>query len=200
MHIIKDELFEAAQKRYAHHCLDIVLVACAGAYEGISGHKKAVICAMTSAAFADLTGQAYKRDDFNLALMECERVEASEFFKLCKVTQKRSHKAPLMEYSDGYISDDSYAVGTLSGDVIKIMYSYAWLNPPHPTNYSPRDFESFNDALFPNGRDNLEICRWKDNFCDKYFLPGKEWWGTGLWSVYDKTMDRFAVIGASQTD
>ena len=200
MRIIKDRSFEDVQKKYRNHCLDIVLLDGEGTNKGTIGHKTAVIYAMTSNIFSNLRGQDYKADDFNLGIMQCERINPSDFFKMCKVIQRGSHKKPLFEYSDGYVPDGFYALGTKSNDRIKIMYSYAWLNSPYPTNYSMDDFEFFNNVLFPNGRGFLDIYRWKDNFCDKYFLPGKEWWGTGLWSVYDKTLDRFVIIGASQTD
>lgn len=42
------------------------------------------------------------------------------------------------------------------------------------------DFWNFNNALFPKGRDHLEIYRWKDNFCEEFFEAGKEYWGTGM--------------------
>ena len=28
----------------------------------------------------------------------------------------------------------------------------------------------------------------------------EDWWGTALWSVYDKAMQRFVIIGALLTD
>ncbi len=62
------------------------------------------------------------------------------------------------------------------------------------------DFWNFNNALFPKGRDHLEIYRWKDNFCEEFFEAGKEYWGTGMQSVYDSKLDRFVIIGASDTD
>ena len=35
--------------------------------------------------------------------------------------------------------------------------------------------------------------------CDEEYV-GKEWWGTGLWSVYDSKENVFIIIGASLTD
>lgn len=200
MHVIEDQVFEKAQKRYQDHCLDIVLMDAKGVYEGICAHKEAVILAMSSDAFSKLRGLNLKMSDFHFEMMEFEQVEPSRFFEHCSPLKTGSHKMSEFEYVDGYEENEHYALGTKSADSIKIRYCHAWLNPPHLTNYSIEDFESFNDALFPNGRDHLEIYRWKDNFCDDYFKWGKEWWGTGLWSVYDKTLGRFIIIGASQTD
>ncbi len=79
-----------------------------------------------------------------------------------------------------------------------IPYWYAFLEPPQGTPYLNSDFAAFNDVLFPN-REDMEIYRWNDGFSD-YFDVGKEWWGTGLWSAYDKKADIMVVIGASLTD
>ena len=137
-------------------------------------------------------------------LMECESVSVSSFFKMCKVTKRRCYgrgkEILRIDYDDGYEEDASYSLGTVSGGTLKIRYSYAFLSPPYSTNYEEMDIDAFNDALFPNGRTNLEIYRWKDYFCDEFFEAGKELWGTGLWSVYDCSVDRFVVIGASDTD
>ena len=48
-------------------------------------------------------------------------------------------------------------------------------------------------------RENTEVYRWNDEFSN-YFDDGKDWWGTGLWSAYDKKTGIFIIIGASQTD
>ena len=77
-------------------------------------------------------------------------------------------------------------------------YWYAFLEPPYGTPYVKSDFIRFNDILFPN-RKALEVYRWNDDFSN-YFDAGKEWWGTGLWSAYDRKTGKMVVIGASQTD
>lgn len=81
---------------------------------------------------------------------------------------------------------------------VPLPYWYAFLSPPHGTPYGSADFVAFHEVLFPH-RDNLEIFRWNDGFSD-YFDAGKEWWGTGLWSVLDRTAGVLVVIGASLTD
>ena len=73
------------------------------------------------------------------------------------------------------------------------------LNPPYTTPYTVEDFRKINHILFPVSQKDLDIYSWNDDFSD-YFDDGKDWWGTALWSVYDKAMQRFVIIGASLTD
>ena len=61
------------------------------------------------------------------------------------------------------------------------------------------DFDRVNAALFPNGTDGLEIYEWTTDWSE-FFDDGHEWWGALCFTVYDKTLDRFAVIMASATD
>lgn len=57
----------------------------------------------------------------------------------------------------------------------------------------------FMRSTIPEQAADTEVYRWNDDFSN-YFDDGKEWWGTGLWSAYDKTTGVFVIIGASQTD
>lgn len=79
-----------------------------------------------------------------------------------------------------------------------IPYWFAFLEPPYGTPYLKSDFVEFNNILFPN-REDTEVYRWNDDFSN-YFDTGKEWWGTGLWTIFDKTTGLIVVIGASLTD
>ena len=81
----------------------------------------------------------------------------------------------------------------------KLNYRKAFLYPPHKTNCTGKDFVRVNTVLFPNGTDGLEVYDWTTDWSD-YFDDGHEWWGTLCLTVYDKTVDRFAVIMASATD
>ncbi len=81
----------------------------------------------------------------------------------------------------------------------KLNYRKAFLYPPHPNNYSGKDFARVNAALFPNGTEGLEVYEWDTEWSD-YFDDGREWWGTLCLTVYDRTLDRFVVILASATD
>ncbi len=81
----------------------------------------------------------------------------------------------------------------------KLNYRKAFLYPPHNTSCTGKDFVRVNNALFPNGTDGLEVYEWDTDWSD-YFDDGHEWWGTLCLTVYDKTLNRFAVIMASATD
>jgi hypothetical protein len=81
----------------------------------------------------------------------------------------------------------------------KLSYLKAFLDPPHKNSYTCNDFERVNSVLFPNGTDELEVYEWDTDWSD-YFDDGREWWGTLCLTVYDRSVDRFAVIMASATD
>ena len=78
-------------------------------------------------------------------------------------------------------------------------YRGAFLYPPHGGWLKDRDFDRVNAALFPNGTDGLEVYEWTTDWSD-FFDDGHEWWGALCFTVYDRTLDRFAVIMASATD
>ncbi len=78
-------------------------------------------------------------------------------------------------------------------------YRGAFLYPPHGGWLGNMDFDRVNAALFPNGMDGLEVYEWTTDWSE-FFDDGHEWWGALCFTVYDKTLDRFAVIMASATD
>ena len=78
-------------------------------------------------------------------------------------------------------------------------YRGAFLYPPHGGRFVNRDFDRVNAALFPNGPEGLEIYEWTTDWSE-FFDDGHEWWGALCFTVYDRTLDRFAVIMASATD
>ena len=81
----------------------------------------------------------------------------------------------------------------------KLNYRKAFLCPPYTVSYTDADFDKINAALFPNGTDGLEAFEWTTDWSE-YFDEGHEWWGMLCLTVYDKSLDRFAVIMASATD
>lgn len=81
----------------------------------------------------------------------------------------------------------------------ELNYRRAFLNPPYENGYSNADFDRVNAALFPKGTDGLIVYKWTTDWSE-YFDDGHEWWGTLCLTVYDKKLDRFAVIMASATD
>lgn len=80
-----------------------------------------------------------------------------------------------------------------------INYRGAFLYPPYGVMYSEKDFDRVNDALFPEGRGDLEVFEWTTDWSE-YFDDGHEWWGALCYTVYDKNLERFVVILASATD
>ena len=87
----------------------------------------------------------------------------------------------------------------MSKDGEKLNYRKAFLSPPCPNGYTDRDFDRVNGALFPNGTDGLEVFEWTTDWSE-CFDEGNEWWGALCLTVYDKSLDRFAVIMAWATD
>ncbi len=93
----------------------------------------------------------------------------------------------------------------------RIPYWYAFLEPPHGTGpvrkngkvirreYGREDVAAVNAALFPEGTEPLTVFDWSTDWSD-FFDDGREWWGTGCWTVYDRKLERYAVILASTTD
>lgn len=81
----------------------------------------------------------------------------------------------------------------------RIPYLYALLETPHRSGYGNNDFVKINNALFPNGTDSLEVYEWTTDWSN-YFDAGHEWWGAACWSVYDRSLNRYAVIMVSATD
>ena len=80
-----------------------------------------------------------------------------------------------------------------------LNYRKAFLCPPHGNSYTDSDFDRINAVLFPGGTEELDVYRWTTDWSD-YFDEGHEWWGALCITVYDKTLDRFVAIMASETD
>ena len=80
-----------------------------------------------------------------------------------------------------------------------VPYWYALMEPVHGRRNKPEDFKKVNEVLFPNGTDVLDIYEWTTDWSD-YFDAGHEWYGACCWSVYDKTLNRYAVMLVSATD
>ena len=93
----------------------------------------------------------------------------------------------------------SDALFAVPGDNRCVNYRGAFKYPPHGIALCDEDFDRVNAALFPNGTDGLEVCEWTTDWSD-YFDDGREWWGALCLTVYDRSLDRFAVIAASATD
>ncbi len=81
----------------------------------------------------------------------------------------------------------------------KMTFRRAFSDPPHGNRYTDGDFMKLVCALFPQGTQALEVYEWTTDWSE-YFDDGHEWWGALCLTVYDKNLNRFAVITASATD
>ncbi len=180
--LIDDSIYVTLTKRYDELLLDYILLSFDEEYCGKESHKKAVIEAISVLNTRVRVGNSLKHPRFYVEedKMCCTKYSIEDFF---------------------YDGNSSWEV---SGN-IKIFPSYmtyweAFFEPPYGVPYSKEDFHKINHSLFPvQFRSDLEIYSWNNDFSN-YFDDGKEWWGTALWSVYDKWMNRFVIVGASLTD
>ena len=172
--------YELLNTKFKRVFLDYVILSIDCDYKGMVTHKDAVI-----AAFRILHDR-YGGNDYSISIepgkMAAVKEDIDEFLK-----------PPADEYYD------SKPKGNRGYDILDpLTYWFAFLEPPQGNSYLKSDFIQFNDLLFPNKSD-VEVYRWNDGFSD-YFDEAKEFWGTGLWSAYDRKTGIMVVIGASPTD
>lgn len=173
------KIYKMLERKYHRIGCDYIILA-EDEYNGLETHKKAVIRALEilNCRFA-----SYELNiDVEEAKMQATRISVEELLQIP---------------SDDYFSkrkkaNRSYTVSKT------IPYWYAFLEPPCGASYQKADFIEFNNILFPT-KDNLVVYRWNDDFSN-YFDAGKEWWGTGFWSIYSIRRGIFIIIGASLTD
>lgn len=173
-------IYELLEDRYLRVGCDYVMLSSADEYKGVETHQKAVICAF------GILNDRYSSNDLDIDIepdkMTAVRISVDDLLEL-----------PSDEpFAGKEKSDRSYTVSK------PIPYWYAFLEPPDGTPYVISDFIEFNDVLIPD-KDSVEAYRWNDGFSN-YFDAGREWWGTGLWSIFDNKTGIFTVIGASMTD
>ncbi len=169
-------IYELLRNKYSRLALDYVILS-ADTYTGMETHKNAVMKAF------EIIGKRY--DDYYDVQVEKMEATLSDIEELLKLPD-----------DDYYNKRTECNRGVYIPDIIP--YWYAFLEPPYKVQYLTGDFVEFNDILFPNKQD-VEVYRWNDDFSN-YFDDGKEWWGTGLWSAYDKATRNIVIIGASITD
>ena len=200
--LTQDPFYELIGEKYDRCVIDYCLIAPDAPYRGIRSHREAALFAMLKMIERYLADQrtSEKRQrseevaedlfpwslDFGKA--EARRIDPAEF--LFVPTAVRKIKCGATVY-------DRKGPDVDAGE--QIPYWYAFLEPPQWFDATPEDFERVNDALFPKGIDALEVYEWTTDWSN-YFEAGHEWWGTACWSVYDRHLDRFAVLFASATD
>ena len=181
MYELTSDAFRQVRKRYPGCSLDYCLIKSCKAYRGLKSHEAALDFAMHKISISEdwLT--------YDLAKAEAQSIDPAEWL------------------------NNHY--GNMPNDGGRIPYAYAFLEPPHG-NYvatgkkqgkhryrdaNVDDFAAINAALFPEGTDELEVFEWTTDWSN-YFEAGHEWWGANCWSVYDRRMNRYVVILASDTD
>ena len=182
--LVEDKIYEILTKTYDELLLDYVLLSFDEEYQGVESHRKAIIKAI---------------DVFNTRVRVGNNLKHPHFY----VAEEKMH---CKEYSVEDFFCDSNSSWNISGNTKvrttpdHMTYWWAFIEPPYGVPYSKEDFHKINNILFPvQFRNELDILSWNDDFSN-YFDEGKEWWGTAMWSVYDKWMKRFVIIGASLTD
>ncbi len=180
---IDDPIYEVLRS-YDHLLLDYMVLGFHDLYQGEQSHKEAVIEAITGFGSRERVGNNYSPGPFSIdeSQMKCRNMTVEEFF---------------FEGNNGYSLSPKEAGKTEIPD--KMNYYLAFFDPPYGTDYTLQDFRKINQVLFPVSQEDLEIYEWNDEFSD-YFDDGKDWWGTALWSIYDRSLERFVIIGASLSD
>ena len=171
-----DPIYRLLEEHYPNLLLDYAVFSADLPYQGEVSHKEAAMAAILAFSHRHRVGNRYDPGPFTLEpdKMQAERYPAELLFD---------------------IPDGSSPVepGT-------IRYWYAYAEQPYPTGYTAADFRRINSVLFPEPfRDDLEVFQWNDDF-SSYFDDGKYWWGTYFWTIYDKHLQRFVIIGASLID
>ena len=180
--LINDPFYELIEK-YDRCIIDYCLIEDDTPYQGYCSHKDAI-------SFSMLKLQERYSFQWNqdIGKAQAHQIDQAELLHVPQIL--RTDRVGRRFY-DCTIPDP------LKGE--QIPYWYAFLEPPHTSDYEPNDFCKVNLCLFPKGTDGLEIYEWTTDWSD-YFDDGHEWWGTACWSVYDKRMNRYAVIMAEATD
>ena len=176
-------VYELLKTKYDRIDLDYVIMSVDTEYEGETTHKNAIIEAFQ---IINLRNIEYFGEDCKITLEE-ETMEAH-----------LSNVEELLQLPGDTYYDNRLKKNRAFSKPDPITYWFAFLEPPHGNAYLKKDFIEFNELLFPN-KNHCEVYRWNDKFSN-YFDEGKEWWGAGLWSIYDCIDKTMVVIGASLTD
>lgn len=176
-------VYKQLKSKFERIDLDYVIMSIDSDYEGVETHKRAVIKAFSILNARSITGSL----DESVIGLEEEKMRASlsSMEELLQLPEDNYYENRRKKYRAFSKKDP-------------IPYWFAFLEPPHGNSFLTKDFIDFNALLFPNV-DDCEVYRWNDDFSD-YFEAGKEWWGTGLWSIYDHITGLIVIIGASLTD
>ena len=200
MHVIINDPFIEFIRGYDRCAVRYCLTEDEGPHRGIPSHRDAVERAMLRAVEECEENKRRVRELWGkeaadrLHTWSCEigrakasLIDAAEFLRVPEI---------LRTDRNGCVFYDCPEPDANGGP---IPYWYAFLEPPHGSGYTPEDFRKVNAALFPAGVDGLEVCEWTTDWSD-YFDAGHEWFGAACWSVWDRRMNRYAVLLVSATD
>ena len=177
--VSEHRIYRLLADKYERVEIDYVLLSVEEPYDGEATHKKAIPEAL------DIIRSRYEAEERFTVLTDRMRAERCDIETL------------LMPPDDEYDRSRKRVERSFSAPE-PLPYWYAFLEPPHGTPYTKDDFAAFQKVLLPD-RAQAEAYRWNDDFSD-YFDAGKEGWGTGLWTIYDRRERVMIVIGASLTD
>jgi len=172
-------------------------------YAGLQSHKEALIVVFDRLVENSVRDQKSIRerygDDaadqlsplaYDINKAQPARLDPDEFM-YCPNVVKIDYYGNVQYDAEWSPNDDN--IGTT------VPYWYALMEPVHGRRNRPEDFRKVNEALFPNGTDTLDIYEWTTDWSD-LFDAGHEWYGACCWSIYDRSMNRYAVMLVSATD
>ncbi|MBO4868439.1 MAG: hypothetical protein J5585_01870 [Clostridia bacterium] len=198
--LINDPFYKLI-KEYDDCVIDYCLIEDDTPYQGKRSHKDAILFAMLKVIERYIDEQLKSEVDFrgtaldepfpwnlDIGKAQAHLIDTASFLHVPVIlrTDRLGQRFYDCDYPD-YNRDG------------RIPYWYAFWEPPFTSGYGPDDFRRVNSALFPQGTDDLEAYEWTTDWSN-YFDDGHEWWGAACWSVYDRRMNRYAVIMASATD
>lgn len=198
--LLNDPFYEQLEK-YPRCVIDYCLIEDDAPHQGKRSHKAFVLFAMLKVIERDIAAQLQDETEYggdvsddpfpwslDIGKAQARQIDPATFLRVPEILRtdrvgRRFYDCELPEPSKGE----------------PIPYWYAFWETPHGSGYGPDDFRKLNSVLFPKGTDELEVYEWTTDW-SSYFDDGHEWWGAACWSVYDKRMNRYAVIMASSTD
>ena len=198
--LVNDPFYELIEK-YDRCVIDYCLIEDDTPHQGYRSHKDAILFAMLKVIERDIETQLISEVSFcrqvqdepfpwnlDIGKAQAHQIDPASFLHIPKIV--RTNHAGQRFYDCGWPDVDA-------GE--QIPYWYAFWETPHTSGYGPDEFRKANSVLFPGGTEELEVYEWTTDWSN-YFDDGHEWWGAACWSIYDKRMNRYAVIMASATD
>ena len=172
-------------------------------YEGMKSHREALRCVFDWLVKQSIEDKESARIMFGDHVADKLRTLAYDIDKA-----QPSPLAPLVFfYCPNIVKTDYYGNVCYDAEWVPndenfgttVPYWYALMEPVHGRRNKQEDFKKVNEVLFPNGTDALDICEWTTDWSD-FFDAGHEWYGACCWTVYDKSLNRYAVMLVSATD